>query len=530
VRKTVILTATAVVLALLSQCHKKQKSELAGWNAHCELQTQAGRLYDSLAGIGDTSVAIDSTVAFLRSSSSVAWAVYNGCNGISVRYTDRIPGIVLTSEDDAGGDIPESTRTSGTGIAGGVLPSKNGAAYYSPLYTEHEPARQVYDAMRHNLPKVGYPDAVDLCKDNEVTLDRLASIPGRGVLQFFGHGMPYPEKTNISEVYFVAGEAVNANTDSEYADEIDSGDVPLVTETEKNTYAVSPAFLKTHNDSSWAAYHPLVYGSFCYSSRGTWASTMADMGASCYLGWDDEVRYPENHAWACSLYTFMCDTPCHEPYTSTVSGFMWKYIYYYWHTGQTGAMLHISGDPSTTFQQPVPEGWYVDGRYAVFGFAGANMLLDGELDISFGADSSIPPHFPIAAITIYDGSAVAPGSTVWPDDFGICFSETDVYGNEPWMTAPLYVYFTEANFTPPLGKVSGLIEGSVFRIGDTLPLPIHGSFSNVTVNCLLGTSPPRTGHAAITAAIHNVSKRTDAARQLPAAGGSPAGFRGHFAK
>ena len=512
------LLCVLISIVLFAGCSKEQ-ADLSDWNSHCDILSSAGRLCDSLVSLGDTTRAIDSVVRYLAVQPGVASAVDNGSNGISVTYSDSSVGIILVRLGGTRSTQEESrARNASPSInMAGARPSKNAARFYAPSYAELEKwESQTYQAMVENLPKVGFPSPIPAYLNQQVTLETLSCIPACGALHLDGHGAPHPSESDLREVYFCTTQPRNVETDRRFAGDIGSKPLDIAPvwftgDVGSLCYAIAPSFLRRHIGNQWREAGPLVYGGFCYSARGTWQASMESLGTSAYLGWSSTVGCGMNSDWACSLYTFMCDTPCHEPYTSTVSGFMWKYIYYYWHTGQTGAMLQISGDPSTTFQQPVPEGWYVDGRSAVFGFAGANMLLDGELDISFGADSSIPPHFPIAAITIYDGSAVAPGSMVWPDDFGICFSETDVYGSEPWMPAPLYVYFTEATFTPPLGKVSGLIEGSVFRIGDTLPLPIYGSFSNVTVNVLAGPDAARAGRAAVTAAIHNVSTRTDAA-------------------
>jgi hypothetical protein len=77
-------------------------------------------------------------------------------------------------------------------------------------------------------------------------------------------------------------------------------------------YCMSPQWLSARNNFSSST--PLVYGGFCFSFLGGWASTLGP-AAGVYIGVDWTVRSNWHRDWAKNLFDNMTDTSLAEPLT-----------------------------------------------------------------------------------------------------------------------------------------------------------------------------------------------------------------------
>lgn len=72
------------------------------------------------------------------------------------------------------------------------------------------------------FPKNGYkPPAIYL--DTTATVDLFTNLSGYAIIHIYSHGLAWPDKWHLTEVYFKTGENINAVTTKKYENEILGG-------------------------------------------------------------------------------------------------------------------------------------------------------------------------------------------------------------------------------------------------------------------------------------------------------------------
>lgn len=496
-----------VVVIFFMGCHNKQTDILRRWEEHVEILQEGSRIFDSKASTGDTAGGINDAISFLTNSNLVAWACYNDYNGIAVGFTDSTYGGIIIREQEPDSALSLNPLPNPTAVPSmemfnlsEKMPTKQGAGFYAPYYSESNSMDYiVLSTIRREIPKVGFPNPY-VRTNKQVTPKELASISGRGIVHISSHGVQgsfiLPNKLNIQGVFLLLSVEVLEDINREYAEDIDKGWlVPLVITKSGNTfYGVSPDFIAEHNRQRWQNDNPLVWGGFCFSALGGWPKKMIEAGASAYLGWDGAVRYITEARYACSLYTFMCDTPCKDPISKTVGAYYATYLPKYWDTeDQRWVHLILAGDPFTTFQEPVPEGWQVGPYTLTFSEELGSVGFDSILELVFCQDLTNPYLFPTAGIYVGNAYSLVKGVTIIPIEINVVINKTLGYANwyYEWREAgidvkPIFINFTEIDLPSGIGfgKVSGFVWGTLYWY--PIPEPEYevfffGSFKNVSV-------------------------------------------------
>ena len=251
-------------------------------------------LTDLLANM-DTTSALDSVRKLFLQDTSVASA-YSDIQGVNVQYKNGMRGGIFINGDDeeSGGlgkieklhDYPKSLTKSQI-----VLPTSKAGIFINPHYYERSALLSrinFFDSFKNFLANQGY--SADTVLYTSATLDKFAGLSSYGYIHIYSHGWAWPSRTNASEVYLLTGEKASEATTKKYWDDIKSGNIKiaLVRETASNTYWITPAFFTKYNNFQNCG--SLIYGGFCHSFRGTWASNLVtNAKAKVYLGYDWSV-------------------------------------------------------------------------------------------------------------------------------------------------------------------------------------------------------------------------------------------------
>jgi len=496
------LISAGLLLFLLVGCRKPSHGiDYTG------IQCQAWLVFDSVAARTDTPAAVSATVEFLENSDGVAWAIYNGCGGISLTYDDSTPSIMLyrLPGDDTGGfsvltPPSQAAREMPMRFAGSI-PTKTGAAFLSPYYWQFSGGPPYFDdsyivilsAMESWLPKVGFPSPT-VVLNKHVTPEVFADLCGYGMIDIESHGaVPFPTQQNPTWVALVLYADTSAATRQRFRRDMEEPPITLwkvsidkpptgSSEYPYWTYAVLPGFMADHNRSRWQVDHPLILSNICYGFLGGWPEAMVAAGASAYLSWDWESLVAKNRDYACSLYTHMCQTPVSDPFAATVAAFFADVKpEYYFEKEKRTVHLRYAGDPLTTFQDPVPEGWRVGPYNPVFDFI-AGAWGPNTLDLSFRVWGQ---EFPLAGLEVRNPDQLRVGVPVTPDVVSVILPTGEAY------TSLLYqdkckIVFTkiEKPESPGTGSVSGVLAGYVYDMnaqGEPVFVPVSCQFENISV-------------------------------------------------
>lgn len=496
------------VILLFIGCGKKSPTkstqkldELEAWNAHNELQLKAWAVFDSIAILGDTNSAISAAISLLENSDKVDWAIYNGCEGISVRYKDAGAGFIIVRELERASKVSPGSEEGNRYFKldrpmtfSGTIPTKKGAAFYCPYYDEanRKYAEPIYNAMTEELPKVGFPHPEGVFGE-DVTPRVLASISGKGMIHLQSHIYRYPSKDNIQEVYFVLTAEQDSIIDKEFEDDINAEPpqplrlLPGIREGRK-IYGVAPAFLAEHNKESWQEDKPVIWNGMCCGFRGTWPRTMVNAGASVYLAWDQDVYQESNLVYACKFYKFMCDTPATYPFGAYVFAYYIVEDPRYFDADPAynrWVQLGWLGDPYTSFQETIEYVWTIGPCHPTFNWVGAAWdPVENTLVIDFLNPET---QYPMGGFKITNVSELQKYDSVIPEFISfIVESGVSAFSNLYWKdmkdSRPCYVTFTELELKQ-FGKVSGSVSGYLYNMYDptNTPVPTYGSFENVTV-------------------------------------------------
>jgi hypothetical protein len=490
------LISAAILLASLPGCHKTTDDVSAIWTSKSELLGSALARYDSVLLAGDTSAALIAAIDLAQASPLVAWAQYNGYNGISVGFTDSTPGVILISPASAETVDSRKQKYSvnrSEEVLGDIglvsAPTKNGAVFFGPwIYKPIEGPwhTKILGAMSDNLPNVGFPNpSPRQVLGSQVTPDELASISGCGVIDFEAHGCAYPTEQDLREVLMVLTVRYDPPIPEKYRADVQAGLLfPDVYTTEDgrevSSYGVTPKFIADHNRDRWEKDRPLIWGGFCYSALGSWQTEMVAANANAYVGWDWAVWLGADCEYACSLYCHMCRTPVSDPFQATLAAYFAKYSPEYYN-GKRMVHLCWAGDPLTTFQDPVPEGWRVGPYNPVFDFI-AGAWGPNTLDLSFRIWGQ---EFPLAGLEVRNPDQLQVGVPVTPDMVSVMLPTGEQY------TSLMYQDKCEVVFTkidkpesPGVGSVSGVLAGYVYDLnepGEPIFVPVSCRFENISV-------------------------------------------------
>ena len=254
-------------------------------------QTNLNTTLTNLLAQMDTVSALDSVRKLFVKDTSVAGA-YSDIQGINVLYKNGMRGGIFINGDDEESstlgknknlpDYPNALTKSQI-----ILPTSKSAIFINPHYYQRREVLRNNDFF--NLFKIylnfqqGY--STDTVLYTSATLDKFASLSSYGYIQIYSHGSPWPSRSNASEVYLLTGEKVSETTTKKYLDDIQLGNIMIkfVRETASNTYWINPTFFTKYNNFQNSG--SLIYGGFCHSFRGTWASKLVtNAKAKVYLG------------------------------------------------------------------------------------------------------------------------------------------------------------------------------------------------------------------------------------------------------
>jgi hypothetical protein len=191
-------------------------------------------------------------------------------------------------------------------------PGSKKTIFLNPSYWErHWWANPLISVADESFAQVGMDD-FDVYINDQCTLDRFTSLSGYGIVHIYSHGIAWPNKNNIREVYLMTGEPVSDATTRKYWADVQAHSLSMIFDNGANRYMISPSFFVRHND-----FHDdttFVYLGFCYSFCGTWQDSLISVaGAGGCAGFDWHVFTNWNSAWGRHLYTHMSDTSLARP-------------------------------------------------------------------------------------------------------------------------------------------------------------------------------------------------------------------------
>jgi len=267
----------------------------ATYNHILDVQQSLNTTLTSLLTVMDTTTALDSLRKIFLKDTSVSEA-YADVQGINVQYKNGMRGGIFINGDDEEIDslgkatvdplYPETlTKPQIT------LPNSRLAIFINPHYYERSGVlnrNNFFNLFQDYLDNQGY--SADTLLNTSATLDKFANLSSYGYIQIYSHGNPWPSQTSISEVYLLTGERISEATTKKYWDDLKSSNIMIgfVRETASNTYFINPAFFIKYNNFQNSG--SLIFGGFCHSFQGTWASKLVtNAKAKVYLGYDWSV-------------------------------------------------------------------------------------------------------------------------------------------------------------------------------------------------------------------------------------------------
>jgi len=135
------------------------------------------------------------------------------------------------------------------------------------------------------------------------------------VTSTYSHGIAWPNKDWVDEVYVMTGDDVTPDKTEKYKEMVKSGDILCAFDRVSgfNLYYVSPKFITHYNDFSKDTV--LFYGGFCYSFMGSWPQIINSFANGAYFGFTWSVRTNWNARWSQYLFTELADTLKDKPLT-----------------------------------------------------------------------------------------------------------------------------------------------------------------------------------------------------------------------
>ncbi len=346
------------------------KEEQAYYNKVITLQDSADSKYTIWSKTMDSVEAIKKLKQYFLADTSVTSATI-GSQGIAVQYSNGMRGgIFLDSPDNRSGESLGSNsqvKSAESSLTLKSLVNKKKTIILDPGYWQWTSCSDLLEKGYKNwLPKAGFSLPTRYI-NHDAVVDRYTELANYGFIQFDAHGLAWPRKDSISEVYTMTGELANLVTSAKYWQDIYHGDI-LINKTKdidgvrKNTYWISPNFVSSHNDFSKDTV--LFIGGFCFSFLGDWSQLYNKFAAGAYFGYDWIVRTNKHQIWALSLMDSLCDTLTKPPYNPS------KWIKgtnpaksYYNETDRIWVNILYAGDPSLSL-------WNVKDESGTFTYDG----------------------------------------------------------------------------------------------------------------------------------------------------------------
>jgi hypothetical protein len=328
-KRILILTLFLPVLLcifLMPSC-KKEKADpfndeaKQNYEAIVALQEQSVSVLQDYQSTMDSTAAVAAISQWYLSDPLVESAV-QGRQGIAVVYKSGIWGGLLldpmrvdeagVSEMISGSDL--SKKISGKNLKD--LPSIRESIYLPASWSEFPVSNERQNSnWSDSFDKLGYSYA--MTGEQSVDLNVLATMPDEhGVICMDSHGFAWPSPDEVSEVYFVTGEELSTASTQSYFEDILEHRIMLLNFKDKpaGKYAVSPGFIKKHNDFSKDTV--LFFGGFCFSYLGTWPTLVESCAAGTYFGFDWAVRSDKCADWAIDLIDKMADKTSSVPWSA----------------------------------------------------------------------------------------------------------------------------------------------------------------------------------------------------------------------
>ncbi len=281
------------------------------------IQDQIGDDLDDWFQTMDSTDAINKAFQSFESSAEVSSTILSS-QGIAVQYANGMRGGLFIFGEDADTESElnyaemEANNTTPNSLKS--LVNKRKMILINPHYYERQfYTDQILHILNVKLGRIGM--AINpFYKNEEATVDRFTELSGYGIIQIYSHGMAWPIKHNITEVYLMTGEVANENTSMKYWSELRDGNIPIMRVSNiSNKYFLSPQFINENNDFSNDTI--LFYGGFCYSFLGTWPELVHSFADGAYTGFDWSVITSYNANWAVNSIALMSDTSKNEPLT-----------------------------------------------------------------------------------------------------------------------------------------------------------------------------------------------------------------------
>jgi hypothetical protein len=178
------------------------------------------------------------------------------------------------------------------------------------------PGEKLAVAAKVQLNKPGF--AFEIARGTNFNLNKLKNLEGYGIIHIWSHGGLF--NGDVSDPYLCTDEtfdrfnhtAILANQDAWNAGQI-GFNTRVVNGQSEHRFFVFPAYVYENNDFRQDS--TMVFGGFCYSSRGDWKKIFTDAGALTYFGYDWVVGATVDGDWMTDMYVKLCDTSRLEPYT-----------------------------------------------------------------------------------------------------------------------------------------------------------------------------------------------------------------------
>ncbi|HEX7411005.1 MAG TPA: hypothetical protein VF298_02570 [Bacteroidales bacterium] len=312
-------------LLFVPSCKKDKKEETSSFDeaaqqsyqAAMNLQSQSLQVFNGYLSTQDTAAAKASLAAWFGSDAAVEWAKVSA-QGVTVKYKNGIcGGLILDLQRDRGEvkalkserpDIPVNIKSLKN------LPSRKKVAILAAFYNDF--AEEVDNEENNWQPDFAYDGftSTQTIKNGDVTLDLLTALNGYGVIDFNTHGVVWPDEVNTEEVFMVTHQAALTTTTKKYWDDIDAGNVGIITLPDHaSVYMIKPAFITKYNDFKKDTV--LFYGGFCYSALGSWPEIVNSCAAGTYFGFNWAVNSVKCANWAINLVRNMSNHSFSAPMT-----------------------------------------------------------------------------------------------------------------------------------------------------------------------------------------------------------------------
>lgn len=282
------------------------------------LQKQANQTLTTYLLSQDTATALASLAQWFLSDPSVDWAE-PGSQGVMVQYKSGLRGGIVIDGEDSTNTVnlwnSSSTLINQNEHDFKSIPNKKQGIFINPHYLERVThTLSILNTYNAHVYKVLESHVTYL--DTACKLDLFTTLDDYGYIHIYSHGVAWPKKQAIAEVYLMTGQKPDPLTTEKYSEQVKSGDIITMyfRGIDRTVYCISPAFIENFNDFSKDTI--LFYGGFCFSYQGNWPYLSDKFADGAYFGYTWRVQTAKNANWAKSLFRYMADTLAVTPWTT----------------------------------------------------------------------------------------------------------------------------------------------------------------------------------------------------------------------